>query len=58
VIEPIEPTINPQCRGEPTWSSRQVAQPLNLMISLHDRYAVARLKRPAENPSPNFRQLA
>jgi hypothetical protein len=50
--------INPQCRGEPSWSSRQVAQPLDLTISLHDRDAVARLKRPDEDPSPNPRYLA
>jgi hypothetical protein len=31
-IEPIEPTINPQRRGEPSWSSRQVAQALDAAI--------------------------
>ena len=57
-IQPIETAINPQRRGEPSWSSRQVAQPLNLAISLHDRYAVARLERPDEDPSPNPCYLA
>ena len=51
-IEPIEPTINPQCCGEPSWSSRQVAQPLNLTVLLHDRDAVARLERSDEDASP------
>ena len=31
-IEPIEATINPQRRGEPSWSSRQVAQALDAAI--------------------------
>jgi hypothetical protein len=31
-IEPIKPTINPQRRGEPSWSSRQVAQARNTAI--------------------------
>ena len=57
-IEPIEPTINPQCCGEPSWSSRQVAQPLNLTVLLHDRDAVARLERSDEDASPNPRYLA
>ena len=32
-------TINPQRCGEPSWSSRQVAQPLDLTILLHDQDA-------------------
>jgi len=31
-IKSIEPTINPQRRGEPSWSSRQVAQALDAAI--------------------------
>jgi hypothetical protein len=31
-VEPIEPTIDPQRRGEPSWSSRQVAQALDAAI--------------------------
>ena len=31
-IEPIEPTIDPQRCGEPSWSARQVAQVLNATI--------------------------
>ena len=57
-IKPIQPAINPQRRGEPSWPSRQVAQRLDLTILLHDRDAVARLERPDEDPSPNPRYLA
>ena len=57
-INPVKPTVNPQRRGESSWSSRQIAKPLNLTISLHDRDAVTRLKRPDEDPSPNLRYLA
>jgi len=57
-IEPIQPMINPQRRGDPSWPSRQVAEPLDLTISLHNRDAVARLKRPDEDPSPDPGYLA
>jgi hypothetical protein len=42
-IEPIQPTIDLQRRGEPSWPARQVAQPLDVTNSLHDRDALARL---------------
>src|SRR5215471_18990644 len=57
-VEPIQPTINPQRRGEPSWSPRQVAQPCDVPISLHNRDAIARLKRPDEDARPNPRYLA
>ena len=54
-IEPIKPTINPQCRCEPSWSPRQVAQPLDLTISLHDRDtsrgSTALMRTPAPIPA-------
>src|SRR5271166_2904049 len=57
-IEPIEPTINPQRRGEPSWSSRQVAQALDAAILPHDRDAFERLERPDQDAGSDPGHLA
>jgi hypothetical protein len=48
-IEPVELTINPQRRGEPSRSSRQVAHAVDAAIQPHDRDAFERLERPDQD---------
>ena len=57
-IEPVEPTIDPQRLGEPSRSSRQVAQALDAAIEPHDRDPFERLERPDQDagadPGPSL----
>ena len=48
-IEPIEPAINPQRGGEPSWPSRQIAHALDAAILPHDRDAFERLESPDQD---------
>jgi hypothetical protein len=56
-IKPIERTINPQRRGEPSRSSGQVAQALNPAIAPHDGDSFERLERPDQDARSNSRSL-
>jgi len=57
-IDCIEATINPQRRGESSWSSRQVTQALDAAISPHDRDAFEWFERPDQDAGSDPGHLA
>jgi hypothetical protein len=51
-------TIDSQRRGEPSWSSRQVAQALDAAVQPQDQHAFERLERPDQDARSNPGRLA